>query len=223
MSEHIQLQAADGHTLDAYVAKPAGEPVAALVIIQEIFGVNGHIRDVADRYAKEGYLAIAPALFDRYERGVDLGYDEADREKAMSFMPKLNWDWFVADSEAAAEYGRKATGKKVGIVGYCLGGTVAWLASARLKLDAAVGYYGGGIPKMIHEKPKAPTMLHFGLKDHHIPKDAVDKVGEAYPDVQIFWYDADHAFNNDRRPSFAPEAAQLAKERTLAFLKVHLG
>jgi carboxymethylenebutenolidase len=222
MTEHVKLTAADGHELDAYIAEPAGEPIAALVVIQEIFGVNGHIRDVADGYAKDGFLAIAPAIFDRYERGVDLKYEGEDMEKAKALMSRFNREWALADTAAAIEYARTQTGLKVGVIGYCLGGTLAWLASTRLKVDAAVGYYGGHIAQVAAEQPKAPTLLHFGNKDTHIPKEDVDKVAAAHPEVKIYWYDAGHGFNCDRRASFDAPSSKLARERSLDFLKKNL-
>jgi carboxymethylenebutenolidase len=222
MTEHVKLTAADGHELDAYIAKPAGKPIAALVVIQEIFGVNGHIRDVADGYAKDGFLAIAPALFDRYERGVDLGYEGDDMKKAMTFVPQINIEWAITDTAAAIEYARTQTGLKVGVIGYCLGGSVAWLASTRLKVDAAVGYYGGHIANFAAEQPKAPILLHFGSQDAHIPKEDVDKVAVAHPEVKIYWYDAGHGFNCDRRASFDAPSSKLARERSLEFLKTNL-
>jgi carboxymethylenebutenolidase len=142
MSEFVTLHAADGHDLSAYVARPEDEPIAALVVVQEVFGVNAHIRSVADGYAKDGFLAIAPALFDRIERGVELAYDGPDMQKAMSFIPKLDMDKAVADVAAAVDFAAKATGKKVGVIGYCWGGTLAWIAACRLPVAAAVGRAG---------------------------------------------------------------------------------
>jgi carboxymethylenebutenolidase len=222
MGETVKLKAADGHEFDAYVARPAGEPIAGLVVIQEIFGVNSHIRDVADSYAKDGFLAVAPALFDRYERGVDLGYEGADMEKARSFFPHLNVDYAVKDTAAALDYARKETGKKTGIIGYCFGGSIAWLAATRLHPDAAVGYYGGMIGKFAEEHPVAPVQLHFGKLDQHIPKEDVEKAQAANPEIQVFWYDAGHAFNAPPRSSYHAPSAKLARERALAFLKEHL-
>ena len=148
MSEHVKLEASDGHELDAYVAHPEGGPIAGLVVVQEIFGVNRHIRSVADGYAKDGFLAVAPALFDRYERGLELGYEGEDMQKAMSLISRLNLDHALKDTAAALEYARRQTGKKSGVIGYCFGGTIAWLAAARLGVNTAVGYYGGQIAKV---------------------------------------------------------------------------
>lgn len=222
MSENVSLRAADGHELGAYVARPAGEPIAGLVVIQEIFGVNDHIREVADGYAKDGFLAVAPALFDRVERGVELSYDDEDRKKAMSFIPKLDPAKAVADISAAVEFATQQTGKKVGVIGYCFGGTLAWLAACRLKPAAAVGYYGGGIGKYAGEQPKCPVMLHFGKQDAHIPPEEVAKVNRAHPKVEIYWYDAGHAFNCTPRPSYNAAVAKLAWDRSLEFLKKQL-
>ena len=223
MSERVDLMASDGHVLDAYVAHPQGEPIGGLVVVQEIFGVNRHIRSVADGYAKDGFLAVAPALFDRYERGLELGYEGADMQKAMSLVPGLNMDHALLDTAAALEYAREQTGKKCGVIGYCFGGTIAWLAAARLGADAAVGYYGGHIAKFADERPKAPVQLHFGKLDQHIPKESIDAVQAANPEVPVFWYDAGHGFNCNGRASYSAEAATLARARSLEFLKKHLG
>lgn len=222
MSEKVRLTAADGHQFEAYVAKPQGEPIAGLVVVQEIFGVNKHIRSVADGYAKDGFLAIAPALFDRYERGVDIGYEGADMEKAMSFFPRLDIDAAVRDTAAALDYARTQTRKKSGVIGYCFGGSIAWLSATRLKPDVAVGYYGGLIAKFVGEEPKAPVMLHFGKKDQHISQEDVDKIAATHPKVQIYRYDADHGFNCDARASFNAESAKLARSRSLDFLTKNL-
>jgi carboxymethylenebutenolidase len=222
MGEHVTLKAEDGHQLDVYVAKPAGQPIAGLVVIQEVFGVNAHIRSVTDGWAKDGFLAVAPALFDRIERGVDLKYDGEDMQKAMEIRKKLNTDEILKDTAAAIDYTRKETGKKTGIIGYCLGGSIAWLAACRLKVDAAVGYYGGHIPQYAVEHPRCPVMLHFGKKDAHIPEEAVEKIRQAHPEVPIFLYDAGHGFNCDARASYDAGSAKLARERSLPFLKTNL-
>jgi carboxymethylenebutenolidase len=222
MGQRITLTAADGHMLGAYVAWPSGAPVAGLVVVQEIFGVNEHIRSVADGYAKDGFLAVAPALFDRIERDVDLGYGGPDAQKAISFIPKLDVDKAVVDLAAALDFATEDSGKKAGVIGYCLGGTLAWIAAARLHPDAAVGYYGGRIGTYANERPSCPVMLHFGRQDTHIPAEEVEKVHAAHPEVEIYWYDAGHAFNATPRTSYNPEAARLARERSLEFLKKFL-
>jgi carboxymethylenebutenolidase len=223
MGDHVKLQAGDGHELDAYVARPAGKPIAGLVVLQEAFGVNSHIRSVTDGWAGNGFLAVAPALFDRVQRGVDLGYGQEDLQKGVSLIRQGNSDDRVKDVAAALDYARKATGNKAGVIGYCLGGSMAWLSAARLNPDAAVGYYGGQIIAYAGESPKAPLLLHFGLQDQHIPKAEIDaKVASAHPEVPIFWYDAGHGFNCNDRASYDADAAKLARERSLEFLKKHL-
>ena len=222
MGEHIQLTARDAHQFDAYVARPKEPPVAGLVVLQEAFGVNRHIRSVTDAYAADGFLTVAPALFDRRERGVELGYSGDDLQRGIGMARGMNHADTVKDVAAALEYVRRETGKKAGVIGYCFGGSMAWLAATRLDPDAAVGYYGGAIPQYAAENPRCPVMLHFGIQDAHIPKDAIDKVHVAHPEVQIFWYDAGHGFNTDDRASFNPQAAKLARERSLQFLRKHL-
>ena len=224
MGEHVTLLASDGHELDAYVARPAGNPFAGLVVLQEAFGVNSHIRSVTDDLAQDGFLAVAPALFDRVERGVELAYTPEDMQRGMALIRQGDTADRLKDIAAALDYARRETGKKVGIIGYCLGGSMAWLAATRLNPDAAVGYYGSQIPTYAAEKPKAPVMLHFGELDTHIPKDQIDaKVAAAHPEVPIFWYQgAGHGFNTSDRASYNPAAAKLARERSLEFLKQHL-
>lgn len=223
MGEHVKLRASDGHEPDAYVARPSGDPIAGLVVVQEAFGVNSHIRFVTDGWAKDGFLAVAPALFDRVQRGVELGYSQEDLQKGMAFVRQGKPEDRVKDVAAALDYARKATGKKSGVIGYCLGGSMAWLSAARLNPDAAVGYYGGQIIGYAAESPKAPLMLHFGLQDAHIPKAEIDsKVAAAHPEIPIFWYDAGHGFNCNDRESYNADASKLARERSLEFLRKHL-
>lgn len=223
MGQHISLRAGDGQELGGYLAKPAAEAVAGLVVVQEIFGVNDHIRRVTDGWARDGFLAVAPALFDRIEPNVELSYEGADALRAMSFIPRLDVEKCALDVRAAVDYAAKATGKKVGVVGYCLGGTLAWLAAARMPVEAAVGYYGGRIAQYAGETPRCPVMLHFGTQDAHIPAEEVEKVHRAHPEVEIFWYEAGHGFNCDARASYNAEAATLARERSLGFFMEHLG
>ena len=187
MSETVQLKSADGHELDAYVATPTGEPLAGLVVIQEIFGVNRHIRSVAEGFARDGFLAVAPALFDRIERGVELSYEGADAKKGIELLQKLDINKSLEDVAAALEYTRQQTGKKSGVIGYCYGGLIAWLSATRLHPDAAVGYYAGRIGNFANEDPTAPVQLHFGKLDTHIPAEQVNKVGEAHPGGEINW------------------------------------
>lgn len=222
MGEHVTLKTLDGHTLDAYVARPQGDPIAGLVVVQEIFGVNPHIRSVADGYAKDGFLAIAPALFDRIQPGVELKYEGDDAKTGRELAQKLVPDLSLNDIAAASDFVCSSTGKKVGIIGYCYGGTLAWLAAARLHPEAAVGYYGGQIAKHIDEELVCPVMLHFGKQDNHIPASDVEKIQAAHPEVEVYWYDAGHGFNCDARASYNAAAAKEARERSLDFLKKHL-
>jgi carboxymethylenebutenolidase len=223
MNEWVKLHAADGQELSAWVARPEGEPIAGLVVVQEVFGVNAHIRSVADGWAKDGFLAIAPAIFDRIEPGVELAYEGADLQRAMSFIPKLDVEKALLDTRAAMDYAANATGKKIGVIGYCFGGTVAWLAATRLGAAAAVGYYGGRIAYYASENPACPVMLHFGRLDTHIPAADVEKVQAAHPAVEVYWYDAGHGFNCDARASYNAVAASEARKRSLAFLRQWTG
>lgn len=218
-SEHVKLKAEDGHELDAYVAKPEGEPIAGLVVLQEIFGVNAHVRSVADGYARDGFLAVAPALFDRAERGVELKYEGEDARRARLFLGRIKMDDMLRDTAVAIDYARSQSGRKAGIIGFCLGGSIAWIAAVRFKVDAAVAYYGGNIPEHASEQPQCPVMLHFGRKDQHIPQEAVEKIRQAHPEVPIYLYDAGHGFNCDARASYDAASARLARERSLDFLK----
>jgi carboxymethylenebutenolidase len=222
MGKTIELTASDGHKLSAYRAEPKGKPRGGLIVMQEIFGVNSHIQSVADGYAADGYLAIAPAVFDRVQRGVNLGYGPADIETGRTFIPKMQWDNVMKDA-AAAMANVKSAGK-VGIVGYCWGGTAAWVAAAKLSgLACAVCYYGGGIPNLANEKPKCPVMFHWGETDQSIPIEAAKKVAAQHPSAQSFIYKAGHGFNCDQRGSYDAESAKLARTRTLEFLKKHIG
>ncbi len=221
MSEWITLTAADGHQFKAWRVMPTGTPKGAIVVIQEIFGVNAHIRDVTARFAALGYAAIAPAIFDRYERDFDVGYTGTDRERAMAIAGKLNMDTILLDTAAAkaavAGYG------KTGIVGYCLGGTVAWLGATRLGFDAAEGYYGGRIAMFDAEEPGCPVQLHFGEKDAHIPLSVGENVKAKHPQVEVFNYPADHGFACDARAQFDEASRDLAWSRVVPFFAKHVG
>lgn len=225
MGTFQELKSTDGHTFQAYVAKPIGEAHAALVVLQEIFGVNSHIREVADSYAKEGYLVIAPATFSRLETNVELGYSDQDistgfaLKQAVSALPS---DPLMLDIQAAIDFA-KESGKKVGIFGYCWGGLLAWRSAAELNgIDAAVTYYGGGMPQEAHLKPSCPVLSHFGELDTHIPLDSVKAFEKAHPEVEVHIYPAQHGFNCDQRGSYDAPSAQLARARTLDFFKKHL-
>jgi len=219
LGKSLNLTASDGHRLGAYRADPSAAPVGGIVVIQEIFGVNHHIRNVCDRFAEEGYAAVAPALFDRQVRDFESGYSPEEIEKARKFVANPDWDAMLRDTAAAiAEL--KSAGP-VSIIGFCMGGTVAFLAAARLDgLTAAVGYYGGRIVAFADEKPRCPTQLHFGDKDQSIPLTDVETIKQKRPDCDIHVYkDAGHGFHCDERGSYHEPSSRVAWERTLAWLK----
>ena len=222
MGQTITLTASDGHKLSAYRADPTGTPKGGMVVVQEIFGVNHHIRAVCDAFAKEGYVAIAPAVFDRIERNFESGYTPAEIEKARSFIAKPDWDAMLRDTDAAIKE-LQSVGP-VGIVGFCMGGTIAFLAAARLSgLSAAVGYYGGRIVAYADEKPKCPTQLHFGEDDASIPMSDVETIKQKRPDCESYVYKgAGHGFHCDERGSFHKESRDLAWQRTTAFFDKHM-
>ena len=227
MSEWVSLKAADGQELTAYIARPEGKAIGALVVIQEIFGVNSHIRSVADGYAKDGFVVIAPALFDRYEKGVELKYEGDDMKKAYELYQKLNPATALLDVAAAYEH-IQSEGKGIGVIGYCYGGFMSWLSATRgetvkMQPSCCVGYYAGGIGSVAKEDPSCPVLLHFGADDDHIGKDQIDAVRKAHPEVEIFVYQgAGHGFNCDARGSYNPAASKLARQRSLEFLKTHI-
>ena len=210
------LKASDGHEFGAYEAIPEGTQRGSLVVIQEIFGVNSHMQEVCDGFAGEGYLSIAPAVFDRVEPGVDLGYTPEDIERGRNIMGQLSWRNTMMDVEAAAD--AVSDGKRPGIIGYCYGGSVAWLAACRLDLTCAVSYYGGMIIDFVDETPNCPTMLHFGEQDAGIPMSDVKEISDKHPEVTTHAYaEAQHGFSCDHRGSYHETHAKLALERTNAF------
>ena len=224
MGEMISLTADDGFKLGAYRATPPGKPRGGLVVVQEIFGVNSHVKQVTDGFAADGYVAVAPAIFDRVERGFESGYQPADIERGRAVRGKLQTDQVVMDIRAAVKELAKS-GQKVGVVGYCFGGFVAWLSATRIDgVAAAVGYYGGGIADAANEQPKGPVMLHFGETDASIPKEHYEKVMKAHPKIPVYVYaGAGHGFNCDQRGSYHEPSARLARERTIEFFRKHVG
>ncbi|MGJ7518868.1 dienelactone hydrolase family protein [Variovorax sp. LT1P1] len=226
MGQFIDLTAQDGVTFPAYVAEPAGQPKGAIVVLQEIFGVNSHIRSVADGYAAAGYLAVAPSTFHRVKPGVELGYTGDDMQAGMALktaVEELPAPGVLQDVQAAVDYAAKAG--KVGIVGYCWGGLLTWRAAAGVSgIAAAAPYYGGGMttPEESARTPKMPVLAHFGSKDHWISLESVEAFKKAHPEVEVHVYEADHGFNCDQRGSYDAAAAKLAKERTLAFFAKHI-
>ena len=222
MGETVQLRAADGFALGAYISHPDGAPKGAIVVIQEIFGVNSHIRNVTNGFARAGYFAIAPQLFDRAERDVELGYEAHDMGRGVELARgRSKREHLLADLQASVDFARKYG--KVGVVGYCFGGMLTWVAASQVDgVSAASGYYGGGIASEVALHPRCPTILHFGERDAHIPMTQVEQVRQAHPDVPIYVYSADHGFNCDHRASWDAPAAALALERTLALFAEHL-
>jgi carboxymethylenebutenolidase len=217
----LQLRARDGHTLSAYVVKPEGAPRGAVVVVQEIFGVNSHIRRVVEQYAAEGYVAIAPAMFDRFQKGVDLGYDGMAMQQGIALLGRTTNETTLADLKAAIE--AVAHDGNVGMVGYCWGGRATYLAACHTNIAAGVAYYGGGIPQLLPDTPRCPMMFHYGERDSHIPLGDVEKVRQAYPEGVYHLYPAGHGFNCSERPDFDPPSARLAFERTIEFFRKHVG
>jgi len=222
MGTTLELTAADGHRFAAYRADPPGKPRGGIVVVQEIFGVNSHIRGVADGFAADGYLAIAPALFDRVERSLDIGYSQPEIERGRALMQRMSMDDALKDVTAALK--AIASAGKIGIVGYCWGGTVAWVSAAKLDgLACSAPYYGGGILANQDLKPRIPVLLHFGETDHAIPIGDVRAWLAARPELAAHIYAAGHGFNCDQRGSYHAESAKLARERTLEFFRKQIG
>jgi carboxymethylenebutenolidase len=224
MGQFVDLKAADGFTFPAYVAEPVGKPRGAIVVLQEIFGVNAHIRAVADGYAADGFVAVAPSTFHRVQPGVDLGYTEGDMGQGFGLktaVEALPAPGVMQDIEAAIKYARTGSDNgKVGIVGYCWGGLLAWRSACLLDdLSAAVCYYGGGMtsPEESARQPQCPVLAHFGDQDHWIPLESVEAFTAAHPEVEVHVYAANHGFNCDQRASHDAPAAQLARARSVAF------
>jgi carboxymethylenebutenolidase len=217
----LQLRASDGNIFPAYVARPTGTARGGIVVVQEIFGVNSHIRRVTEQYAEQGYLAIAPALFERQEKGVELGYDAHGFEKGIALMMKASTEGVLADVNAAIA--AVAHSGRVGMVGYCWGGRVTYLSACKTNIAAGVAYYGGGIAQLLPDTPRCPVMFHFGEKDTHIPLSDVEAIRKAYPQGVYHLYPAGHGFNCTERADFDPPSARLAFERSIEFFRKHVG
>lgn len=216
-NESITLTASDGHTMGAYRADPPDNRKGGVVVLQEIFGVNPHIRDVCDRFASEGYVAIAPALYDRSsQKDAELSYSEADVALGRKLREEFSWDDTILDVDAARTT-LVAEGLKVGTLGYCWGGTVSFLAATRLDVEAAVVYYGGQIMPYIDEVERCQLLMHFGVHDASIPLSDVEAIRRAHPEAQVHVYEAGHGFNCDRRGAYDEAAAKLAYARTVEF------
>jgi carboxymethylenebutenolidase len=225
----FEFTSTDGVKVGAYVARPTGEwaqrPKGCIIVVQEIFGVNEHIRWVMQaQYAAAGYLAIAPCFFDRIEKNVELGYSPETRDKGIALVGQLGMDAPMRDIRAVQQqlaFDSEGRALPCGVVGYCWGGSVAYLASTRLGLPA-VGFYGGRTAPYLHERPQAPIMFHFGEKDASIPADTVSKVRAANFGAPLHVYPAGHGFNRSGHPDFHPESSALALERSLAFFEKHV-
>jgi len=223
MGSHVRLTASDGHPFDAYLSEPSRPANSVIIVIQEIFGVNRHIRSVADDYASQGFIAIAPGLFDRVQPGIQLNYNSADSSRGLQIASQIGLEKSLLDVAATINHAAKGNTRKVGVLGFCWGGTLAWLAAARLHPSAAVAYYGGQIYKFVSEKPNCPVMLHFGAKDKHIPAAVSQTIQETHPDIPVHIYaDAGHGFNCDLRPDYNAKAANLARTRTVDFFRTCL-
>ena len=221
MGSKVSLTASDGHELGAYLAPPRGARRGGLVIMHEAFGVNDYIRMTVDQYAAEGYETIAPAIYDRQRRDAECHYSGDDLMQARTLRRGLDWDLVTADVGAAVK--AVTADGKVGIVGYCVGGSIAWLAGHRLPVAAAVSYYGRDIVNMLDEEPRCPCLLHFGDRDHHIPLSDVEKITAAYPELAIQIFPAEHGFSREGSSSYEPKSAGIARTRTLALLRKFVG
>ena len=220
MGEFTTLMARDGHEFNAWLAAPSGAPRGALVLAQEIFGVNRHIRAVADSYAAEGYVTIAPCLFDRVRRGIELGYSEADVQQGRGYRLQIPREKTLLDLSACINVVRHSG--RVSILGYCWGGSLAYIAACELPVFCAISYYGGQIKDHLGKSPKRPVMYHFGEKDPHIPLSDVEKIRAADPNGIFHLYPADHGFNCDERATYDAPSATLARQRTLQFLAAQM-
>jgi len=223
MGKFIELSASDGHKFSAYLAEPSGKARGGVVVIPEIFGVNSHIQQVTDGFAADGYRAVAPAMFDRVQRKYDTGYSQPEIQAGVAIMQKLDWKQSMLDVQAAI--GEAAKAGKVGIVGYCYGGTVSWMAAARSSgLACSVPYYGGGMHGLIKEQPKVPVMANFGETDHSPTLAQAKEIVAAHPEITAHFYpNAGHGFNCDQRGSWNADAAKLARGRTIEFFRKHVG
>ncbi len=223
MSSKVNITAEDGHQFEAYLAESAGQARGAIVLLQEVFGVNSHIRSVADGYAEQGFHVIAPALFDRVQRNIELEYSPADAKQGMRAIAEIGLETALKDVAASISHARSQwPSLKVGVLGFCLGGSLGWLAATRLDPAAVVCYYGGQISRHASEVPHCPVMMHFGAKDAHIGPEQIEIIRKAHPDFPLFVYDAGHGFNCDQRKDFDPQSAKLARERTLEFFRTNL-
>lgn len=223
MGATIQLTAGDGHVLDAYVARPAIKPRGAVVIAQEMYGVTNYLRETCDFYAAQGYLTIAPALYDRRQRNLVLEYNDENHDLAQTIYKNWNWNHALDDLDAGKNFVRGAG--KVAMVGFCWGGTLAWLAACRRDYAAAAAYYGSMMPDFANECPSCPVIAHIGSEDTTMPQQRIEFFHRAQPTIPIHLYpEAQHGFDNPSRTDrYHPDACRLARQRTLEFLAQHVG
>jgi carboxymethylenebutenolidase len=220
----LRLTSHDGHQLDAYLARPTGRIRGGVVIAQEMYGVTDYLTSVCDFYAAHGYLAIAPALYDRKQRDLVLAYDEGPQH---NYAQELfnNWDWPKALEDLDVAKSAVADAGHVGIVGFCFGGSLSWLSACRYTYACAVCYYGSDMPKYVDETPKCPVLAHVGDKDKSFPPAAVSAFRAKHPEVEFRVHEgAPHGFDNPNRPArYHAQACETAREQTLAFLAKHVG
>ena len=220
MSDFLEIKSLDDHLFEAYLSQPKGKPKAGLVVLQEIFGVNTHIQEITNFFADQGYLAIAPSLFDRSEKNVKLGYDEKSIIKGRNLKSLCDKN-ALRDVEAVISVVSSAG--KVGVIGYCWGGSLSWrIACENNNLSAAICYYGGDIPNLKELEPKCNVLTHFGELDQGIPIESVRRFKEARPKVQTYTYPADHGFNCNYRRQYNETSSKVALDRTLRFLEKNL-
>jgi carboxymethylenebutenolidase len=215
-TQTISLRSSDGHTFDTFTATPAS-PRGSVIVLQEIFGVNAHIQSIAHRIAELGVTAIAPALFDRKEKAVSLPYDQTGVAKGKTLISCIPLDTAMVDVAAAVEHA-SASGP-VAVLGFCWGGSLAWLAAHHLPVAGAIAYYGGQIGGLLDKTPAKPVMTHFGAADASIPMEVPETLYRNFGTVINHVYPAGHGFNCEARPSFDLECANLAWARTAGFLK----
>jgi len=219
----IRLTAPDGHAFDCWLAPGQGASRGAVVVLQEIFGVNAHVRALCARLASLGYDAYAPALFDRLQPRFTSGYSKEEVAQALQFVPRLDWNAMVADTLATAQHAARQ-GQLVALMGFCLGASVAYMAAQRRPdIAAVVGYYGGQIAQHLDRAPQSPTLLHYGETDHTIPMADVEHIRAQRPECELHTYPAGHGFNCDERTAFEPASAALAWGRSMRWLDTHLG
>jgi carboxymethylenebutenolidase len=225
MGSMVPVQTPDSHVLSAYVTRPAGTPRGGMLVASELFGVTPHIREVADSYAQDGYLVICPQFYDRYRRDSVFTYDQTGLEGARELLKVLDFDKVMVDCRGAVAWLQAESVARIGMTGYCSGGTSAWLASEKVAgLACSVAYYGSLIPGRLEIRPAVPVMTHWGASDHTLPIEEVHAFERAHPEVQSFIYDTGHGFNCDRRAHhFHAQSAALARERTLAFFRHNVG